>query len=149
MVEMREITVDECLAQSEGMFQRHWTELATNKEMMVLRPDVERYRILELGGCLISIGAFLGDELIGYSVNFVTHHMHYSDLIVCQNDILYVDKPHRKGATGIRLILETEKVAKARGAHMVGWHAKPGTALEGLLPRMGYRVQDVCFTRTI
>jgi predicted GNAT superfamily acetyltransferase len=147
MAVMREISVDDALFQSEGLFQRHWSELATNKDLMVLKPDVERYKILEKGGVLLAIGAFLREELVGYSVSFITHHMHYADLIHCQNDILFVDKPHRKGAIGIKLMLETEKLAKERGAHLMCWHAKKDTSLAGMLPRMGYRVQDIVFSK--
>jgi predicted GNAT superfamily acetyltransferase len=95
------------------------------------------------------LGAFDGDEIVGYSVNIMAHNLHYSDLIMCQSDVLYVREDKRQGPAGLKLMRETERLAKERGAQMMLWHAKPATNLDQILPRMGYRVQDVVYTRVL
>jgi hypothetical protein len=32
---------------------------------------------------------------------------------------------------------------------MIVWHAKQGTALEAILPRIGYGVQDILFSKEL
>jgi len=121
----------------------HREELATDKARMVLKPDHEKYLAMDCAGLLLIIGAYRGKRLIGYSVSIVTNNLHYADLMMCQNDVLFLTKSERKGSAGLRLIRETQKQAKARGADIALWHAKPETNLDALMPRMGGSVQDV------
>lgn len=126
----------------------HREELTTNKQLMVLKPDWERYRVLEESGALFTLIAKDGDELIGYSCNLISTNLHYADLVYVHNDLLFLRADHR-GTTGLRLIRETEDEARRRGARLIVWHAKPGTVLDKLLLRRGYRVQDVLYMKEL
>lgn len=148
IIEIREVTVDEVIDNFE-LLKAHWSEVALNKEVMVLKPDVARYKQLDELGMLFGIGAFDNDHLVGYSASFIMPHPHYSDLVVASNDVLFVHSDYRKGRLGLRLIQETERIAKDRGAELVTWHAKQSTALEQLMPRLGYGVQDIIFSKVI
>jgi predicted GNAT superfamily acetyltransferase len=149
MVVIREITATDWIGKAWGLLEAHREELTTNKELMVLAPDVDTYCLLEDRGALLSLGAFEGDELVGYSVNILANNLHYRDVRMCQNDVLYVREDKRQGPTGLKLMRETERRAKERGAHMILWHAKPETNLSEILPRLGYRTQDVVYTRVL
>jgi GNAT superfamily N-acetyltransferase len=129
----------------------HRDELTTNKALMELAPDVERYRAAEAAGAVLALIAREGGRVVGYSINFVSQHIHYMRMTLAANDVLYVAKSHR-ARLGLRLIDATEAAAREHGAHLVAWHAKPGTHLEAILrrrARKGYRVQDVIFTREL
>lgn len=147
--EVRNINACALLEQGQGLFQAHWEEIALNKGLMVLKPDVHRYRLMEESGTLFAIGVFIGDHVVGYSVNFVMPHLHYADLLYAQNDLLFLERAHRASGAGMALIQATEREAKARGARMLIWHAKPRTALEAVLPRVGYGVQDIMFSKEL
>ena len=139
----REIVASEWIDRAWPLLEEHYAELATVPDIMLLKPDVERYQTLEAAGNLFAIGMFdiHGDgaeTLVGYSVNIVCTNLHYGDLLMCQNDLLFVRKSHRRGMTGMRLITATERAAKDRGVKMMLWHAKPGTTLDRMLPRLGY-----------
>ena len=146
MTEIRPSNVDEMLANASELFSEHWEEIALNKQVMVLKPDEAKYRAAEANGMLLILAAFEGTEIVGYSVNIVTNHLHYADLITCSNDLLFVTEGKRSGRLGLQLIRATEKVAKERGARLMLWHAKPGTPLEKMMPRLGYGVQDIIFS---
>lgn len=146
MTEIRPSNVDEMLANAGALFSEHWEEIALNKQVMVLKPDEQKYRNLEANGMLLILGAFEGDRIVGYSVNVVTNHPHYADLVTCSNDLLFVTEDKRAGRLGLQLIRKTEEAAKERGARLMLWHAKPGTALEKMMPRLGYGVQDIIFS---
>lgn len=151
MYDIRESAVDDVMgsAQIDAIFDEHYEELALNKQVMVLKPAMDRYYAMEAQGMLLVIAAYQGDELVGYSVNFVMSHLHYADLWVCSNDLLFVTKAHRQGRLGLQLMRKTEELAKARGAQIMLWHAKKDTTLNTLLPRMGYGVQDIIYSREI
>lgn len=145
-VEIREIKATDWIGEAWSLLVDHREELTTNKDLMILSPDVETYLRLEDLGRMLSLAAFEGEEIIGYSVNIFGQNLHYSDLMMCQNDVLFVRKDKRRGPTGLRLMRETERLAKERGAEMMLWHAKPGTSLDAILPRLGYKVQDIIYT---
>lgn len=149
MYEIRESTVSEMLEHAGDLFAEHREEIALNKAVMVLKPDAQRYEALEAAGNLFILAAFKGNELVGYSVNFLLPHLHYADLTVASNDLLFVAKAHRKGIVGLRLIRATEARAKKAGAGLMLWHAKPATALSEIMPRLGYEVQDIIFSREL
>lgn len=134
----REIVASEWIERAWPLLEEHYAELATAPEIMLLKPDVERYQALEAAGNIFAIGMFDGDHLVGYSVNILARNLHYGDLLMAQNDLLFVTRSHRKGMTGVRLIAATENMARAKGAEMMLWHAKPGTTLDRMLPRLGY-----------
>ncbi len=147
-MQIREISVVEQLPMVEPLLREHWEEIALNKRLMVLKPNAELYAKLEAQGLLVSFGAFDGDELVGYSVTVLApSHLHYADLFMASNDVLFVRQSHRGASrAGLQLIRATERACKERGARLMLWHAKPGTALQALMPRLGYGVQDVIFS---
>lgn len=133
----------------EELFVEHWDEIAKNKEVMVLKPDYEKYKYLEELGVMRTLVAYDSDEIVGYSVNFVQNHLHYSDLITCYNDIVYLRKDKRNSPLGLRLIRATEKFAKEIGAHMLLWHVKEGSSISKILPKIDYGVQDIVYSKAI
>ena len=90
-----------------------------------------------------------GDVCIGYSMNIMIHHLHYADLRIAQNDILFVKKELRGVRLGLRLIKVTEDHAKSEGCKLMLWHAKENTALDKLLPKLKYGVQEIMYSKEI
>jgi GNAT superfamily N-acetyltransferase len=142
-------TASDRMDEARALLHDHWQELATDKELMALAPDVQRYREMERKGVIFALYAYLDGALVGYSVNFLSTNLHYRHLTYSQNDVLFLDAAHRGGRIGLRLIAETEQAAKARGAKLHIWHAKQGTPLDSLLPRLGYGVQDVLWSKVL
>jgi GNAT superfamily N-acetyltransferase len=141
--------VDEMRRCAGQLFEDHWQEIALNKGVMTLSPNWKSYYELEERGQLVALAAWFGDELVGYSVSFVFPHSHYSQVSVMQNDVLFVDKAHRKGGLGLRLIAETENIAAERGCQVVLFHSKKDTTLGKILDRRGYGIQDIIHSKVI
>lgn len=146
---IRPIKVMEWIDRVGPLIHAHWDEVALNKDLMKLEPDISTYQEHERADRLVALGAFSGDEMVGYSVGILTPALHYLSLQLLINDVIYLAKEHRDGNLGIALIQRTEIAAQERGARMVMWHAKKGTPLERLLPRMGYGVQDILFSKEV
>lgn len=149
VTEIRLATIAEVEAR-EDLTTAHWEEVAKHKELMVLAPDWERYAALERLGMLLTLGAFTEDnEMVGYSTGILTTHIHYKDLRYYQNDALFLSPEVRRSRLGLRLIQSTEDEAAKRGARFVCWHAKQGSALDSLLSKKGYGVQDIIYARKV
>ena len=146
---IRLCTLDEFKVLAEPLFEEHYEEIARNKQVMVLKPDEITYRKSEEMGSIFILSARQDDVLIGYSVNFVSNHLHYADLKLAQNDLLFISKEHRGGRIGLKLIKETEKHATSLGCKLMLWHAKENTTLAAMLPRLKYGVQDIMFSKEL
>lgn len=130
----------------------HREELTTNKVLMQLAPDVERYRNAEADGFCMSVVARDGVQIVGYSVNFIAPHIHYRHVLMVYNDALWTARSHR-AQIGAQLMDETRAAGLRRGAHLMAWHAKPGTTLDRIM-RVGVRrgrlrVQDTVYTEEL
>jgi GNAT superfamily N-acetyltransferase len=144
-----ETTIADKIEQITDLLRAHWDEVARNKQLLVLKPDVARYQALEDAGMLLGLFAYVEDQIVGYSVNLIVPHLHYADVICAHNDVLFVAKEYRNSPLGLRLIRETERACKARGVHLMLWHAKEGTPLSEILPKRGCKVQDIIFSKEL
>lgn len=133
------------------LLEQHADELATHRDIMIVNPDMERYKSFNEVGCLPSLGLFDDNgELAGYSVTFLTKSLHYSALSFAQNDVLFVRKDLRKGRWGLNLIKETPKLCKRileDRTFLMLWHGKPNTSFSALMPKLDYKVQDIMFSK--
>lgn len=127
----------------EPLLRRHYAEIALHKDRIPLAPDWGRYEVMEAAGGLLICTARLDRALIGYAVFFLQHHIHYLHTFVAMNDVLFLDEPHRRGRTGIRLMQFAEEQLRARRVDRVLWHVKRRHDWSAILGRMGYEEDEV------
>lgn len=148
-VEILEVGALEGYELVKHLLPRHYEEVAKFKDISAIKPDLPRYEAADQAGRFIALVAKVGPDILGYSANFLNTNAHYSDLAFCQNDVLYVVPEARKGRVGLSLIRETVRRAQAAGSQLMLWHAKDGTPLNALLPRLGYEILDVIWAKKI
>jgi GNAT superfamily N-acetyltransferase len=142
MISYHKESLCDVIAEVEPLLRLHYDELTLNKDRVKLDPDWERYANLEHAGGFHVLTARDGDRLVGYSAFFLNTHIHYRDLRVANNDVLYLHPECRKGMTGIRLIKFSEGWMKALGADKITWHAKYSNDLKQILVRLGYADEE-------
>lgn len=143
-------TIADKIEGAAALLDEHWHESAKNKHLMVLKPDLAQYEALEATGNMVGLVAY--DDtgaMVGYSVNIVGPHMHYADVLCAYNDVLFIASAYRGSRLGLQLIRETERACKARGCHLMLWHAKEETALSKILPALGCRVQEISYSKEL
>lgn len=150
LAKVRRLTLAELLEQPEieQLFKQHYEELAVLKHVQVLDPMFEVYRQIEAEKRLLVLGAFR-PHLVGYSVSFLTRPLHYRGLLVCQNDVLFVDWKAREVSVGNGLMEATSKEARASGAKVMLWHAKPDTRLASIGVQRRWKVQDIIYAEEL
>lgn len=149
MIEFREIRPFEYLELMEPMLVDHWLALGSFPDLAPLKPDFATIIALDENGKLMSIGAFDGDELVGYSINVMTNWLHSADVQMCQNMVIWLDVKYRAGANGLKLIRETERLAKAKGCGVFLCGAKDDTTMFELLPKLKYTVHETVYARVL
>lgn len=141
--------VEDVLIGAASLVRAHYREVCLRRDLFDLEPDLRRYRELEHAKALITFGAFVGDELVGYAASIVMPHPHYASAIVCHNDVIYVAEPHRNTSIGARLMRLTEDAAKKAGCRVCTWHAKKDSRFANVLDGHGYWVQDIVFAKEL
>lgn len=127
------------------LLEKHWDELTTVKDLMIPKPNMEQYKAHEAAGSLMVFFLMDGEKIVGYSVSFLYHPMHWADLLVCHNDLLFVDPEYRNTTWSARMIIKTEVEAKKRGAPLMFWHGKPGTPFAKLMDAHAGGIQDIVY----
>jgi len=128
-LEVVPITLEVLIGDGYHLFEQHCTEL----EGEDFAPDLERYEQLQKQRTLLCIGAYVGNNMVGYSTTVLYRHGHH-DTIIASNDSLYIDPNYRRGL-GLHLIRQTEKHAHECGVDCMVWSAKPGSHLDLILAR--------------
>jgi hypothetical protein len=137
-----ELLVD-IVTEVQDLLQQHYVELTLNKQVIRLNPDWDRYFKLAEEGKFITVTARMKKELVGYSGFFLDQHIHYRDIKVATNDVLFLRKDLRQGMSGVRLLKYSEKVMKELGANKITWHVKHRNDFRPILHRMGYVDEDI------
>lgn len=149
MITFQRELVYQVVHEVDELLKLHYQELTLNKDRIALNPMWERYAALEQADAFVVFTARDNGVLIGYSAFFVNRHMHYGDLVICNNDVLFLHPDHRTGRTGIKLIryCEEQAVSLLKQNFSLTWHAKLGTPLADMLQRMGYSIQDIVLSK--
>ena len=121
----------------------HYQELTLNKDVVKLKPIWSEYKRMEDNGQFYLLTARLSGELVGYSAFFLKPHIHYEDVMVATNDVLFLKKEHRTGTLGIKLIKYSEQKMKELGANKITWHIKHANDVRAILHRMKYIDEDI------
>lgn len=147
-VEIKEIRVSDYIHRVKALTTAHWEETEKHFAPNLPEPEVAMYDALEKAGCIVAFGAFCDNEMIGYSIAFVSKHLHYS-VPYAHHDMLFLRKDFRNGMTGLRLIEMTESAVRDKGARFFVWHAKKDSAFSKILERRGYFLEDIVYRKDL
>lgn len=133
------------------LLQKHWEEIADNKDKVQLNPDEGAYFLCQENGALHCLSCREKDtnKLVGYLVTFFINHPHYKEHKFAQNDIFYLDPSYRKGSLGIKLIKEHEKCMKKFGVSIIMYHFKPKKDFSKILERLGHSLFEYTYSKYI
>lgn len=151
MFEIRQEKLSSKWGELQPLLEAHWEELAKQKDIMVLKPWHQGYEILENNNAMVNIFAYdEGGSIVGYCLSIIQRNLHYQNLNMCVNDVLFVLPQYRNSPLGLKLISITERLAKESGCNIVVWRAKPGSQLDKLFKiKKGYSEQDISYIRRL
>lgn len=142
MVQVREGSLADNIDAMDALFSANWAETGFD---FPLKLDKERYKQFEALGILVIIGAFDGDRVVGYSLASVLPHPFNPEMVFCNSDVMFLLSEYRNTTAGARLIAETKRVAKARGASKIFWHARGDSKFADMLRNRGHHLADEVF----
>lgn len=99
------------------------------------KPHMETYHALDKSGFLVTLCAFVEEEIVGFLTLTITMLPHYS-VVVAHLESFFVLKDHRTSNAGLQLLSTAEGVAKKRGAVGIFLAAAVDGQLEKILTKM-------------
>ena len=135
--------------EAADLLQKHWEEIALNKERIKLNPDWDAYSKFYKAGHLGIYTARKNDKLIGYFVVIANTNPHYKDHLFAVNDIIYLDPEYRKGFVGIKLIKYAEKDLKNLGVSVFTINTKVHKPFDSVLERLGFNLIERVYSKYI
>ena len=130
---------------TEPLLEAHFQESARGD--WVLKPDWDTYRTLYEQEHLLNVIAVENDQCVGYAVNILTHHLHYMDTRISQNDVIFVT-PEARASAGGRIMVAMRRLSKQWGAAKLLWHAKFDTPLYDTLAAR-HKPHEAIFVETL
>ena len=140
--------IKDILNELKPLLEEHWEEVAWYQDKIKLCPDYEKYILMQENNSLLCM-TVRDDErkLIGYSINFLQYHPHYSEHIYAINDIIFVLPEHRHTEVSKTLIEATEQVLKHLGVSVVTLHMKPEHKFMSLVESCGFQQQEYVYSK--
>ena len=100
-------------------------------------PLLDEYRSLEKEHRLVALGAFEGEDLVGFLILVENYLRHHSQKIL-SIDSIFLRRASRKGLAGLRLFDRAQREAERCGASGLFLTAPIGSSLEKILDRKGF-----------
>ena len=147
---------DDCYEEAIPMLEAHYLEIATDKSIKPLDPDLDRYQAMEEAGVLriftvrlAAVDAETDDtillgrgRLIGYFVSIIMKGLHYQQTPLAINDIMYIDPAYRGGTVGYRMMKGAAADLKNLGADILTIHMKTDYPFRSLLEKLDYHLTE-------
>lgn len=130
------------------LLKEHYEEISSHHDI-ALKPDIDKYNLLEEGGLIVCFTARKESILIGYAIYIVSKNLHYSDSMQALQDVLFIRATERKGGVGAGLIKHADKELKKLGVQVVYQHVKVAHDFGPLLERLGYTFVERVFSKRL
>ena len=152
---------DDCYEEAIPMLHAHYAEIATDKAIKPLDPDLDKYQELEKAGMLriftvrIEPDNLIEDlprcdgRLIGYFVSIVAKGLHYQQTTLAINDIMYVDPQYRGTTVGYRMMKGAALDLKNLGADILTIHMKTDYPFSSLLEKLDFHLTEENWERVL
>jgi GNAT superfamily N-acetyltransferase len=133
----------------EPLWQRHWEELALDREVVPLDPDYQRYRELDAQGALSTVTMRQNGRLVGYSIMLVAAGLHYKSTLEAQMDIFWIMPEARGRFGGVRLFKAVERELRRRGVKRIYAGSKLHNDSSRLFVALGYTPIEAWFSKML
>lgn len=137
----------------QPLFERHWSEIALDRELVPLEPNWDDYFELDRRGVLHVLTARNHrGALVGYCFNLVGPHLHYVSTRFAHTEMFWLAKRYRKGWRPVRMMATNLAGLKELGAKVATINFKLGFKsgrVGKLLSRLGYRPADIVMRKVL
>lgn len=137
---VRPVDIAEHFDAALPLMRANWEE--TGFAQFPFEPNRDAFVQMQALGFMVAVGAFVMDEMVGYAAATISPHPFSQQLLVASVNPLYVTPDYRDTHLGGRLMHAIREEAKARGAKLLFWHMRAGSAAAQMLVNHGLTPVD-------
>ena len=133
--------------EANELIYQNWDDTGYKEAGIELNPDWEAYDALYYAGMIGVYTVRKDEKLVGYLVVLARNHPHYKDHIFASNDILFIDKEHRKGLVGYFLVKYVTEDLEKRGVSVLLFNTTVDKPYDPILKRLGFKHSEKLYTK--
>ena len=137
MISYQTESFSKCLEEMKSLFIEHYNEIGNKPDKIKLDPDYDIYQKLEELNLIHLVTVRKDGNIVGYYLSVLSPLLHFKQILNAHNDAIYVQKEHRKGSIGYRLIKYAFEDLKTIGVNMVTIHTKVKQPFDKLCLKLG------------
>ena len=123
--------------EADELILRNWED--TGLEGLELNPDWSFYEAVYTAGMFGVYTVRKNTNLVGYLGIIAKNHPHYKETIFASNDVLFLDKEHRKGLVGYFLIKYCVEDLVKKGVEVLLFNTTVDKPYDPLLNKLGFK----------
>jgi len=131
------------------LLQKHWEEIALDREAIPLDPDYERYALLDAAGILHFTTVREDGRLVGYYASTVAPHPHYKSTLFAFLDVYFILPEFRGARTALLLFTAMEKAMRKLGVRKLVSMTKLDHDVSPLFEKLGWRAVETAYTKLL
>lgn len=137
------------IEEAKPLLQRHWEEIALDRDSVPLEPDWPRYAAMERLGQLSVVTVRAQGRMVGYCCMVIQPGLHYRSCLEARMDIFWIAPEYRGRMGGVRLFKAVEAELKRRGVRRMYVGSKLHKDSSRLFEAMGYRPIEQWFSKML
>lgn len=130
--------IEDVLEEIKPLHAAHWQETETYRHGIALDPDYDYMVNAERTGRFMLFTVRTNKQLVGNCMMYLTQSTHTRKWIA-EEDTIFIDKEHRKGRIGIKLIQYVERVLATLRVTEIRVTVKTVNRVGDLLQALGYQ----------
>lgn len=131
----------------DELVHKNWEDTGFGKYGLNLNPDWAAYEAMNNAGLLGVYTVRKNEDLVGYLVVVARSHPHYKDHVFASNDILFIDKDHRKGLVGYFLVKYVVEDLKKLGVSVLLFNTTIDKPYDPILNRLGFEPTEKLYVK--
>ena len=130
------------------LVEEHWEEIV-NTLQRPLKVSWDTFFAAEKNGMLRVFVAHEDLEVLGYAIFFLHPHLHSCQLMVAQNDAVFLKKEKRVMSKGREFLKYCDEELAKSGVKIIFWHVKPIRDFGPALENIGYEMHEKIYMRFV
>lgn len=148
MITYQEEQFGDFYEEAKPIFATYYKDLIP-EHSLPFDPNYDQYLEAQDRGNLMCLTCRCNGQVVGFVAFFIVPYLYSRRERIAIEDLYYLADPYRKGATGIRLLKEAEKVLKSYGVGIINVVCKAHQDRTKLYERLGYTYTEKHFSKQV
>lgn len=126
-----------------------FAEVGQFQEHLPFDPDLDIYKILADAGNIKILAARREDELVGWTLFWISPHQYHPSTKFAISDVTYVIPEHRGTGVLKEMLVKADALLRSIGVEAISWQARADKDFGAALEKQGYEKTTITYAKYI